>query len=82
MAVILSPSTVPLALGAEPDSLTERDAANAGRARAAAILGRRAEAVQPAACGQPVSAVGGRRYWTGVFRGRAASRPSSRRATP
>jgi hypothetical protein len=69
MAVVLSLSTVSLALGAEPDSLTERDAANAGRARAAAILGRRAEAIQPAAYGQPVTAVGGRRYWTGVFRG-------------
>ena len=69
MAAVMSLSTGSLALGAEPGHLSERDAANVARIRAAAILGRGRDAVQPLTYSEPVTSVGGRRYWTGVFRG-------------
>ena len=69
MATVLSLSTSSLALGADPGDLREREAANLGRARAAAILGRTTDQVRPLAYQEPVTSVGGRRYWTGVFRG-------------
>ena len=69
MAAVLSLSTGSLALGAEPGALDERDAANVGRAHAAAILGRTPGQVHPLAYGEPITSVGGKRYWTGVFRG-------------
>ena len=68
IAAILSLSTGSLALGAEPGEIRERDAAKVGRERAAAILGRTADTIRPLAYGDPVTSVGGRRYWTGVFR--------------
>jgi Subtilase family len=71
MATVLSLSTGSLALGADPVELRERDAANLGRARAAAILGRTADEVHPLDYEEPVTTVGGRRYWTGVFNGAA-----------
>jgi Subtilase family len=70
VAAVLALSTGPLALGAEPDGFRERDAANVGREKAAAILGRTPDTVSPLAYGDPVTSVGGRRYWTGVFRGK------------
>jgi hypothetical protein len=69
MAVVLSLSTGSSALGADPGELRERDAANLGRARAADILGRKPREVHPLAYAEPATSVGGRRYWTGVFRG-------------
>ncbi len=69
MAVVLSLSTGSLALGAEPGSKSERDAANLGRAKAASILGRTPGQIKPLTSGDHVTFVGGRRYWTGVFRG-------------
>jgi hypothetical protein len=68
VAVVLSLSTSTLALAAEPGELRERDAANLGRARAAEILGGKAAQVDPSQT-RPATTVGGRRYWTGVFRG-------------
>ena len=91
MATVLTLSTGSLALGADPVELRERDAADLGRARAAAILGRdRGHGPSRSPTAEPVTTVGGRRYWTGVFRGaRVTSRPSSpstwrpaRRSTP
>ena len=69
MAALLSLSTSSLALGADPGDLREREAASLGRARAAAILGRTTDQVRPLAYKEPLTSVGGRRYWTGVFRG-------------
>src|SRR5688572_32867219 len=69
MATVLSLCTGSLALGADPGELRERDAANLGRARAAAILGRAVGDINPLAYEEPVTTVGGRRYWTGVFSG-------------
>jgi hypothetical protein len=70
MAALLCLSTGSLAFGAEPGELRERDAANVGRAKAAAVLGRSSEIVQPIDSSTPVTSVGGRRYWTGLFRGK------------
>jgi hypothetical protein len=69
MAAVMSLSTGSLALGAEPDHLSERDAANVARVRAAAILGLGRDTVQALTYSEPVTSVGGRRYWTGIFRG-------------
>jgi hypothetical protein len=68
IAAVLSLSTGSLALGAEPAGLDGHDAASVARARAAAILGRPAGQIQPLPYGEPITAVGGKRYWTGVFR--------------
>ncbi len=70
MATVLSFSTVSVALGADPVELRERDAANKGRTRAAEVLGRKAADLRPLTYDEPVTSVGGRRYWTGLFRGR------------
>ena len=70
MATVLSLSTVSVALGADPGELRERDAAKEGRARAAEVLGRKAADLRPLTYDEPVTSVGGRRYWTGLFRGR------------
>ncbi len=69
MAAVLSLSSGSLALGADPGELRKRDAANLGRARAAEVLGRKAAEVQPLVYEEPETSVGGRRYWTGLFRG-------------
>ena len=71
MAAVLTLSTTAVAHAAQPPGLGERDAANVGRARAAEILGRTPGQVHPLAYGDPVTSVGGKRYWTGVFRGAA-----------
>ena len=70
MATVLSLSTVSVALGADPGELREHDAAKEGRARAAEVLGRKAADLRPLTYDEPVTSVGGRRYWTGLFRGR------------
>jgi hypothetical protein len=69
MATVLSLSTVSIALGADPGEIRERDAANRGLARAAEILGRKSADLRPLPYDEPVTSVGGRRYWTGLFRG-------------
>jgi hypothetical protein len=69
MAAVLCLSTGAIARGAEPSGLGERDAANVGRAKAAAILGRTPGELHPLGYGEPVTSVGGKRFWTGVFRG-------------
>ena len=71
IAAVLTFSTGSVALGADPVELRERDAAARGRARAAEILGRGADTIRPVAYGDPVTFVGGRKYWTSVFRGTA-----------
>ena len=71
MAAVLTLSMTAVARGAQPPGLGERDAANVGRARAAEILGRTPGQVHPLAYGDPVTSVGGKPYWTGVFRGAA-----------
>jgi hypothetical protein len=71
MAAALTLSTTAVAQAAQPPGPGERDAANIGRARAAEILGRTPGQVHPLAYGNPVTSVGGKRYWTGVFRGAA-----------
>ena len=70
IVAVLTLSTGSLARGAEPGGQRERDAANVGRAKAAKILGRTPDTVRPLAYGDPVATVGGRRFWTGVFRGK------------
>jgi hypothetical protein len=70
MATVLSLSTVSVAHGADPVELRVRDAANKGRTRAAEVLGRKAADLRPLTYDEPVTSVGGRRFWTGLFRGR------------
>ena len=69
IAVAVSLSTGSLAFGADPGARTERQAQAIGRAKAADILGRGAGDLRQLAYGQPVTTVGVRSYWTGVFRG-------------
>lgn len=71
IAAVLIFSTGSVALGADPTEIRERDASNLGRTRAAKILGRGADEVRTLPYGEPVTSVGGRRYWTGVFGGTA-----------
>ena len=73
IAAVLSLSTASLAFAADPGEVRERDAAKVGRAKAAEILGRTPDTVRSLAYGSPVTSVGGRRYWTGVFRGKGDS---------
>ena len=72
IAVALSLATALPIVAAEPDELRESDAANVGRERAATILGRTRDAVRPVDTDKSaVMSVGARRFWTGVFRGKA-----------
>ena len=70
IVAVLSLAAVPPAVAVEPGELRESDAANVGRERAATILGRSRDTVQPLENAKDaVTSVGGRRFWTGVFRG-------------
>ncbi len=70
VAVILSTaSTAPTASAAEPRPLDEQGARTAARGAAAKLLDTTTAEIRELDYGAPMTSVGGRRFWTGVFRG-------------
>ena len=67
IAVILS--TAPAASAADPPRLDEQAARNAARETAAELLDTTTAGIRELDYGAPMTSVGGRRFWTGVFRG-------------
>jgi hypothetical protein len=69
LAVVVILSTAPAAGAAEPGHLDEHGARIAAREAAARLLGSTAAGIRELDYGAPMTSVGSRRFWTGVFRG-------------
>ena len=69
LAIAIILSTAPSAGAAEPRHLDEQGARSAAREAAARLLDTTPAKIRELDYGAPMTSVGGRRFWTGVFRG-------------